>query len=87
LDSAVLVLDKCMELTPNSRVPFDLFVPPVAEGYYNCQQNEKANAIVTEHLNLISEELVYYFSLNPELRDGLDYEIRVALQLRRNTCR
>ena len=81
LDSAVLVLDKCMELTPNSKVPFDLFVPPVAEGYYNCQQNQKANAIVTEHLNLISEELVYYFSLNPELRDGLDYEIRVALQL------
>jgi hypothetical protein len=81
IDSAIQVLDKCMELTPNDKVPFDLFVPPVAEGYYNCHQNEKANKIVTEHLKLISEELVYYFSLKPELRETLDYEIRVALQL------
>ena len=81
IDSAVLVLDKCMELAPNYKVPFDLFVPPIAEGYYNCHQNQKANAIVTGHMKLISEELVYYFSLNAEFRESLDYEIRVALQL------
>ena len=80
-DSAIQVLDRIMELTPNHKVPYDLFVPPIAEAYYNCGQNEKANKIVNEHLDLISEELVYYFSLNTELRQNLDYEIRVALQL------
>jgi len=80
-DSAIQVLDRIMELTPNYKVPYDLFVPPIAEAYYNCQQNEKANEIVKEHLDLISEELVYYFSIKTELRQNLDYEIRVALQL------
>jgi hypothetical protein len=80
-DSAIQVLNRIMELAPNYKVPYDLFVPPIAEAYYNCQQNEKANEIIKEHLDLISEELVYYFSIKAELRDNLDYEIRVALQL------
>jgi hypothetical protein len=80
-DSAIQVLDRIMELAPNYKVPYDMFVPPIAEGYYNCEQNEKANEIIKEHLDMISEELVYYFSINAELRKTLDYEVRVALQL------
>ena len=70
-----------MELAPNNKVPYDLFVPPIVEDYYNCGQKEKANAIAKEHLGLLTEELVYYFSLDQKLRQNLDYELRVALQL------
>ena len=80
-DSAVQVLDRIMELAPNAKVPYDLFVPPITEAYYNSGQKEKANEIVREHLDLISEELVYYFSIDADLRQNLDYETRVALQL------
>jgi len=80
-DSAVLVLDRIMELTPSAKVPYDLFVPPIAEAYYNCKQPDKAKAIVKEHLGSLTEELVYYFSLDQKLRQNLDYEVRVALQL------
>jgi len=80
-DSAIQVLDRIMELAPNNKVPYDLFVPPIAETYYNCGQKDKANAIIREHLSLLSEELVYYFSLDQKLKQNLDYELRVALQL------
>jgi hypothetical protein len=80
-DSAIQVLDRIMELAPNNKVPYDLFVPPIAAGYYSCGEKDKANKIVREHLDIISEELVYYFSLDAELRQNLDYELRVALQL------
>jgi hypothetical protein len=80
-DSAILALDKCMELMPREKVPYDIFVPPIAETYYECGQKDKANQIVNEHLDIINEDLVYYFSLNPELRQSIDYEIRLSLQL------
>jgi hypothetical protein len=80
-DSAILVLDRIMELAPNNKLPYDLFVPPIVEAYYNCGQKEKANTIAKEHLGLLTEELVYYFSLDQKLRQNLDYELRVALQL------
>jgi predicted Zn-dependent protease len=80
-DSAIQVLDRIMELAPASKVPYDLFVPPIAEDYYNCGQAEKAKAIVKEHLASLTEELVYYYSLDQKLRQNLDYETRVALQL------
>lgn len=80
-DSAILVLDRIMELAPNNKLPYDLFVPPIVEAYYNCGQKEKANAIAREHLGLLTEELVYYYSLDQKLRQNLDYELRVALQL------
>jgi hypothetical protein len=80
-DSAIMVLDKCMELMPNEKVPYDIFVPPIAETYYNCGQNEKANEIVNKHLDIINEELAYYFSLEQELRQSIDYEIRLSLQM------
>jgi len=86
-DSAIAVLDRCMQLMPNSKVPYDLFVPSIAEAYYQCDQHEKANKIVDDHLNIIYEHLTYYFSLNKELRESIDYEIRLALQLAQDYIR
>lgn len=86
-DSAIAALDRCMQLMPGSKVPYDLFVPPIAEAYYKCGQNDKANEIVNEHLNIINEDLVYYFSLKPELRQSIDYEIRLSLQLAQDYIR
>jgi len=86
-DSAITVLDRCMYLMPNSKLPYDLFVPPIAEAYYKCDQHDKANEIVKEHLAIINEDLVYYFSLSPELRQSVDYETRLSLQLAQDYIR
>ncbi len=40
-----------------------------------------------EHLAIINEDLVYYFSLSPELRQSVDYETRLSLQLAQDYIR
>jgi hypothetical protein len=35
-DSAVAVLDRCMELMPQERIPYDIFTVGIAEVYYEC---------------------------------------------------
>jgi hypothetical protein len=81
MDSAALALDRCMELMPHPKVPYDAFVPPIARAYYNCGQIEKASDIMQEHYGLLLDDLGYYYDLTAESRQSLDYEIRLSLQL------
>jgi hypothetical protein len=81
LDSARLVLDRCMELMPHPKVPFDAFVPGIASGYYRSEAQEKGSSLIRQHFSALLEELTYYYDLTPEYRQTLDYEIRLALQL------
>jgi hypothetical protein len=62
-DSALNVLDYCMELMPNDRVPFNAAIMPLIQVYYNLDQIEKANAIVTEFADMVDQELLYYEDL------------------------
>jgi hypothetical protein len=79
-DSARVVLDRCMQLMPEKKVPYDIFMPSIAETYYTLGETEKANEIVKRHLELLTEDLVYYFSLEKQQRTALDYDIRISLQ-------
>lgn len=81
LDSATLVLDKIVEITPHTQVPYDLFMVGISESYYKAGQQEKANAIVEKYWKIADEELDYYMKLEPDLRRGTDYETRVNLQV------
>jgi hypothetical protein len=81
LDSAVVALDRCMELMPHPKVPYDAFMPPLVRAYYNCDQYEKGFDILRNHVDLLKEDLAYYYDLKLEYRQTLDYEIRVSLQL------
>jgi hypothetical protein len=79
-DSARVVLDRCMQLMPEKKVPYDIFMPSIAETYYTLGETEKDNDIVKRHLELLTEDLVYYFSLEKQQRTALDYDIRLSLQ-------
>jgi hypothetical protein len=81
IDSARQVLDRCMELMPHPKVPFDAFVPPISNAYYRSDERDKASALVRHHVDVILEDLIYYYDLTPEYRQALDYEIRLSLQL------
>jgi hypothetical protein len=80
-DSAAVALDRCMELMPHPKVPYDHFMPSLARGYYKCDQQEKGFGILRQHVDLITADLAYYYDLKREYRETLDYEIRVSLQL------
>ncbi|MGC9341988.1 MAG: protein O-mannosyl-transferase family [Bacteroidales bacterium] len=62
-DSALNVLDQCMELMPNDRVPYNAAIMPLIQVYYNLDQIEKANAIVSEFADMVDQELLYYEDL------------------------
>ena len=80
-DSAKVVLDRCMELMPHPKVPYDAFVPSIANAYYRTEAREKAAGVVRGHVNALLEDLEYFYDLDMEYRQTLDYEIRLSLQL------
>ena len=63
-DKAVEVLDKCLEVMPERNVPYDFFMLPITEAYYNAGELDKANEIINRLFDLYEEEMEYYLSLD-----------------------
>ncbi len=77
-DSAIEVLDKCMELLPNEKVPYDFYIPDIIDNYYALGEIEKANEIVKEFINITGEEVNYYILVRKEHPDALEREIQTS---------
>ncbi len=58
------VADRCQELMPNERVPFNYFNIGIAEVYYNLEQSEKADDIIKILFDISIQELDFYFNLD-----------------------
>ncbi|WP_372752912.1 DUF2723 domain-containing protein [Labilibaculum sp.] len=62
-DLAVQVLDKCIELVPNEKVPFDYLSILLAQSYYRAEEEEKGNEMIQIIFNRLVRELNYYSNL------------------------
>ena len=80
-DSAIAVLDRCMEIMPHDRIPYDIFSVGIADMYYQCGETDKANQIGDEYAVGCQEDLNYFLSLRPSVGRAIDYEKRVRLQI------
>jgi len=69
-DSAIMVLDRCMELFPDHKIPYNNTLISVISAYYHAEDYEQANELVQLLLDKVSVELDYYFSLNPKYTTG-----------------
>jgi hypothetical protein len=69
-DSALLVLDRCMELFPDHKIPYNNTLISVISAYYHAGATEKANGLVDSLLNKVSVELEYYFGLDDKYTRG-----------------
>jgi hypothetical protein len=78
-DSAIAVLDRCIEIMPKENIPYDLFTLDLLENYYILGENDKANAIVKDFADISIQELNYYFSLPEKFSASVDYDIRLAI--------
>ena len=73
------VLDRCMELSPNSQLPYDYYISGlsypdgsgkivhqtgVIEAYYRCGAVEKANRLLLEYIGILQQDLLYYEALS-----------------------
>ncbi|MFQ3579900.1 MAG: DMT family transporter, partial [Bacteroidales bacterium] len=66
-DSAKVVLDRCLEVMPNNKIPYNYFNIGIAEGYYKIQDTAKADEILQVLRTYNIENLQYYLSIkNPK---------------------
>jgi hypothetical protein len=59
---AIKSLDRAMELMPDSKVPYNFFVILIAEAYYRAEQLEKGDAILERYLDILDENLRFFFA-------------------------
>ena len=69
-DSAIMVLDRCMKLFPDDKIPYNNTLLSVISAYYHADAQETANDLVQELFNKVVLELDYYFSLDPKYTTG-----------------
>lgn len=80
-DSAVAVLDRCMEILPKEQMPYDIFTVGMIEGYYLAGANEKGKALAEDYAAELKQELDYYYAFPSEKQNQVNYQERVSLQI------
>jgi hypothetical protein len=93
-DSALNVLDHCMDLAPSHVLPFDQYVSGltipdsrggtvhyegIIEAYYLCGAFEKGNAILREYFNTLKDEYRYFNSMKARQQSSIQREISERL--------
>jgi hypothetical protein len=78
---ARITLDRCMEVMPNDRIPFNYFMVPVIEAYYKIGETRLANSYLLTLSDLAEEELRYFLSMGKEHAVDLDYEKQIRLHI------
>lgn len=63
-DSAVAVLDKCLELFPDEKLPFDYYMVVYPEIYYKAGAPEKGDDLILKIVNNSVDNLRYYSELS-----------------------
>jgi len=77
-DSAVKATDRCLELFPNSKFHFDVYMLPFVDVYYRANQIEKANMLVDQLVKNYEQDIIYYNSQVGEFIKYFDNDKRQA---------
>lgn len=78
-DSALKLLDYCMEQIPASEVPMDVYSLPFVEQYFAAGDTVKAVALANGMIKDARAEIAYFFSFPAYLSPGLVIEKRERL--------
>jgi hypothetical protein len=81
---AVQVLDRCMELTPKEKIPFDHVIIQLASTYYRCNRFDKANKLVEELGKVCHEQLNYYLDQRQQFVVAINDEVLYQFQVLQN---
>ncbi len=75
-DSALQVLNRCIELMPHDKVPFNFYDLLIAEGYYLAGDTEKGNEMMRIVGDVTSQEVRYLMSLSTEETEPLTQDMQ-----------
>ncbi len=84
---ARMTLERCMEVMPNDRIPFNYFMIPVIEAYYKIGETELANSYLLTLSDLAEEELRYFLSLGMEHAVDIDYDKQIRMHIMQELTR
>jgi len=83
------VLDRCIELTPDSKIPYDHTIIQIASAYYQCNQFDKANALIKNLGEKCNNKLTYYLdqkeSFLSSVNDQVIYNFQILQNLQMST--
>jgi hypothetical protein len=77
-DSARIVLDKCMQVLPDTVLPHNIFSLALVDGYMQVGDTIAASSIRNKLMNNVFNDLDYYVSLGKKYENSLVYEKQVA---------
>ncbi len=78
------VLDRCIELMPDSKIPYDHTIIQLANAYYQCNQFDKANALVKTLTEKCNGKLTYYLDQKPSFISSVNDQIIYNFQILQN---
>ncbi|MCG8700328.1 MAG: DUF2723 domain-containing protein [Bacteroidales bacterium] len=74
------VLDRCMEITPDKNIPYDMFMPSIIDTYYELGEMDKANEIIDVMYNRSVQNLDFYATFKMDKFDALSNDIQIELR-------
>lgn len=80
-DSAVKVMDKCLEFFPDDKMPFDFYMMYYPDLYYSAGATEKGDALVRTIANNALDNINYYERQAPHFQTYYTESIRENLAL------
>ncbi|PKP51081.1 MAG: DUF2723 domain-containing protein [Bacteroidetes bacterium HGW-Bacteroidetes-1] len=78
-DSAVVALDKSLEFFPHEKIPFDYFMLPWIDIYFEAGTPEKATALMRTLADRYIDDLRYYKGLKSEFASYYDRNTQEAM--------
>ncbi|WP_163715816.1 glycosyltransferase family 117 protein [Mangrovibacterium lignilyticum] len=83
-DSAIQVLDKELELIPNTVVPYNYFSQQTADNYFAAGAIEKGQALIRNIFESYKQEMDYYLDLDSDKQLSVDEEMQRILYFLRD---
>lgn len=74
-DSAIVVLNKCLELLPDNVLNFDVSMLPIVKGFFDAGDTVRGATLAEELMGKTEREFNYYISFDSRRRAVLNNEI------------
>lgn len=78
-DSAIVALDKSIEFFPHEKIPFDYFMLPWIDIYFEAGANEKAIDMMRTLADRYAEDFSYYVRLDSKFAQYYDNSMQEAM--------
>lgn len=75
-EKAIEALDRCQEVIPFDKIPYEFNTLALVEAYYAADAHDKALELGERFYDVLVEETDYYNRQSPEMRRSLNQEIR-----------